>query len=135
MEARCRRGDPSLDVSGGVLRFGIVLGGLSLIGVPATVGFVSKWYLVLGALERGDWWLAFAIVASSLLAVVYVWRFVEAAYFREPSPEVAGLREAPLSMLVPAWLLVLACIYFGLDTQLTLGGAGAAAAELMRGPQ
>ena len=106
---------------------------LSLIGVPATVGFVSKWYLVLAALERGDWWLAFAVVASSMLAVVYVWRFVEAAYFREPSAEVARLREAPLGMLVPAWLMVLACIYFGLDTQLTLGGAGAAATELMRG--
>jgi len=115
--------------------FGIVLGGLSLIGVPATVGFVSKWYLVLGALERGDWWLAFAVVGSSMLAVVYVWRFVEAAYFREPSAELARLREAPLSMLVPAWLMVAACIYFGLDTQLTLGGAGAAAAELLRGRQ
>jgi multicomponent Na+:H+ antiporter subunit D len=113
--------------------FGIVLGGLSLIGVPATVGFVSKWYLITRALERGDWWLAFAIVGSSLLAVVYVWRFVEVAYFREPTAEVARLREAPLSMLVPAWLLVIACIYFGLDAQLTVGAAGAAAQELLRG--
>jgi len=113
--------------------FGIVLGGLSLIGVPATVGFVSKWYLVLATLERGDWWLAFAVVGSSMLAVVYVWRFVEAAYFREPSAELARLREAPLSMLIPAWVMVIACIYFGLDTDLTLGGAGAAAAELLRG--
>ena len=113
--------------------FGIVLGGLSLIGVPATVGFVSKWYLVVATLERGDWWLAFAVVGSSMLAVVYVWRFVEAAYFREPSAELARLREAPLSMLIPAWVMVIACIYFGLDTDLTLGGAGAAAAELLRG--
>jgi multicomponent Na+:H+ antiporter subunit D len=74
-------------------------------------------------------------VGSSLLAVIYVWRFVEVAYFREPNAEVARLREAPLSMLVPAWLLVIACIYFGLDTQLTLGGAGAAAQELLRGRQ
>ncbi|UCF75995.1 MAG: monovalent cation/H+ antiporter subunit D family protein [Betaproteobacteria bacterium] len=136
-----RVGTIRFDAIGGIGRvmpltsFGIVLGGLSLIGVPATVGFVSKWYLVLATLERGDWWLAFAIVGSSMLAVVYVWRFVEAAYFREPSAEVARLREAPLSMLVPAWLMVLACIYFGLDTQLTLGGAGAAAAELLRGRQ
>ncbi len=136
-----RVGTIRFDAIGGIGRvmpltsFGIVLGGLSLIGVPATVGFVSKWYLVLATLERGDWWLAFAIVGSSMLAVVYVWRFVEAAYYREPSAEVARLREAPLSMLVPAWLMVLACIYFGLDTQLTLGGAGAAAAELLRGRQ
>ncbi len=134
-----RVGTIRFDAIGGIGRvmpltsFGIVLGGLSLIGVPATVGFVSKWYLVLATLERGDWWLAFAVVGSSMLAVVYVWRFVEAAYFREPSAELARLREAPLSMLVPAWLMVIACIYFGLDTQLTLGGAGAAAAELLRG--
>ena len=113
--------------------FGIVLGGLSLIGVPATVGFVSKWYLVLAALERGAWWIAFAVVTSSLLAVVYVWRFVEVAYFREPDARVSALREAPASMLVPAWLLVAACVYFGLDTGITVGGAGAAATELLRG--
>ena len=113
--------------------FGIVLGGLSLIGVPATVGFVSKWYLVLAALERGAWWIAFAVVTSSLLAVVYVWRFVEIAYFREPDARVSALREAPASMLVPAWLVIAACVYFGLDTGITVGGAGAAATELLRG--
>lgn len=113
--------------------FGIVLGGLSLIGVPATVGFVSKWNLILAALESGAWWIAFAIVLSSLLAVMYVWRFVEAAYFREPSAAVAKFKEAPLEMLVPAWLMIAACIYFGLDTTLTLGGAAQAAATLLQG--
>jgi multicomponent Na+:H+ antiporter subunit D len=113
--------------------FGIVLGGLSLIGVPATVGFVSKWYLVLAALEQGAWWLAFLVVASSLLAVAYVWRFVEAAYFHAPDARTAALGEAPLSMLVPAWLMIAACLYFGLDTALTLGGAGDAAKVLLRG--
>ncbi|MBI2508564.1 MAG: monovalent cation/H+ antiporter subunit D family protein [Betaproteobacteria bacterium] len=115
--------------------FGIVVGGLSLIGIPATVGFVSKWYLVLAALERGEWWIAFAVVASSLLAVVYVWRFVGAAYFRGPDPKVAARREAPASMLVPAWLMVIACVCFGLDTDVTLGGAGTAAESLLQGPR
>jgi multicomponent Na+:H+ antiporter subunit D len=118
-----------------ITSFGIVIGGLSLIGVPATVGFVSKWYLVLAALERGAWWLAFAVVASSLLAVVYVWRFVETAYFRAPDARVSALREAPASLLAPAWLLIAACIYFGIDTDLTLGGAVTAAEELMWGPR
>jgi multicomponent Na+:H+ antiporter subunit D len=114
-----------------VTSFGVVLAGLSLVGIPGTVGFVSKWYLVLAALEKGAWWLALAIVLSSLLAVVYVWRFVEAAYFREPGAAVVRLREAPLEMLVPTWLLVAACIYFGLDTSLTVGGASQAATELL----
>ena len=118
-----------------ITSFGIVLGGLSLIGVPATVGFVSKWYLVQAALERGSLSIAFAVVGSSLLALVYVWRFVEVAYFREPDARVSALREAPVSMLVPAWALVAACVYFGIDTELTLGGAVTAAEELMWGPR
>ena len=46
--------------------FGIVIAGLSLIGVPGTAGFITKWYLIVGALERGWWWLVAAILASSL---------------------------------------------------------------------
>ena len=62
-----------------------VFAGLSLIGVPGTVGFVSKWYLALGAFEAGLWWLAFLIVISSALAVVYLGRIVEVAWFRPPA--------------------------------------------------
>jgi multicomponent Na+:H+ antiporter subunit D len=113
--------------------FGIVIGGLSLIGVPATAGFISKWYLVIAALETGAWWLAVLVAASSLLAIVYVWRFVEAAYFQEPSPELRALKEAPVPMLALGWLMIAACIYFGLETEITLGGATEAAAALMRG--
>ena len=112
--------------------FGIVLGGLSLIGVPLTVGFVSKWYLIAAALDQGAWWLAALIVLSSLLAVVYVWRFVEVAYFRTPDERVAKLTEAPASMLALGWLMIGACVYFGVDTALTVGGASQAAEALMR---
>lgn len=134
-----RLGGTRFEHIGGIARvmpftsFGIVLGGLSLIGVPATAGFVSKWYLILAALESGAWWIAFAIVLSSLLAVVYVWRFVEAAYFQPPTAKVLKLREAPLEMLIPAWLMIAACIYFGLDTTLTVGSAAQAAATLLQG--
>src|SRR5690606_31573965 len=59
-----------------------VIGGLSLIGVPGTAGFISKWYLVLAAFEL-DWWpLIIVILVGSLLAIVYVWRVVEVAYFQ-----------------------------------------------------
>ena len=63
-----------------------VVGGLGLIGVPGTAGFVSKWYLVLGALDRGMWPLAIAILVSSLLALAYVWRVIEVMYLRPPPP-------------------------------------------------
>ena len=115
--------------------FGIVLCGLSLIGVPGTAGFVSKWYLILAALEKGQWWLVFLIVLSSLLAAAYVWRFVEAAYFREPRQDTAGGAAAPWSMALPAGLLVAATVYFGLDTSFTVGSAAQAAAGLLGGPR
>ena len=109
-----------------------VIGGLSLIGVPLTVGFISKWYLVVGVLERGWWPAAVLVVAGSLLALVYVWRVVEAAYMHEPSEPVSNVREAPLSLLIPTWVLILANLYFGVDTSLTVGVARRSA-ELLVG--
>jgi multicomponent Na+:H+ antiporter subunit D len=112
--------------------FGVVLAGLSLIGVPGTAGFVSKWTLILAALEKGQFWLVGAIVLSSLLAVVYVWRFVEAAYLLPAPPGQTQRCEAPLSMLLPAWLLVLLTVWLGLDSSLTLGSAVQAAQALVK---
>lgn len=107
-----------------------VTGGLSLIGVPLTVGFISKWYLVLATLEDGRWWIAAVILASSLLAVIYVWKVVEAAYLQAP-PDGREVREAPLSMLLPTWALVLANIWFGIDADFTVTVARTAAMGLL----
>ena len=109
-----------------------VVAGLSLIGVPMTVGFVSKWYLVSGALEAGLWPVAMLILLSSLLALVYIWRVIEVAYFQSPSPaDCDRLREAPLSLLVPIWILVGSTVFFGIFTHLSVGMASAAARMLL----
>ena len=110
----------------------IVVGGLSLIGVPGTVGFVSKWYLVLASLEQGLWPVALLILLGSLMAVVYVWKLVEAGYLTEPKNEVV-VQEAPLTMLVPLWLLVIANVYFGIFTDVSVGLAREAASVLTGG--
>ena len=98
----------------------IVVVGLSVIGVPLTVGFISKWYLVSAVLEQGWWSVAVFILMGSLIAAVYIWRIVEAAYFQVSASENSDVAEAPLSLLLPMWILVLANIYFGLDTRLTV---------------
>ena len=112
-----------------------VIGGLSLIGIPLTAGFISKWYLILAALKGGMWFLAILIVASSLLAVAYVWRVVEHAYFRDPPTDAGDPpgREAPASLLIPTWTLVVLNIYFGIETSLSVGVARHAARALMGG--
>ena len=111
----------------------IVIGGLSLIGVPLTVGFVSKWYLIVAAIDNGWWPVAMLILLGSLLAVIYVWRIVETAYFQEPDPNRTPVKEAPLAFLVPIWLLVSANIYFGVDTRFSVAVTEAASRGLLGG--
>jgi multicomponent Na+:H+ antiporter subunit D len=113
--------------------FGLLVAGLSLIGVPGTAGFVSKWYLILGAMDRGLWWVVAAIVATSLIAVAYVWRVVEAAYLRPAPAGVATRAEAPPGMLAAALGMVVLCVYFGFETSFSVGGARDAAQLLLRG--
>ncbi len=108
-----------------------VAGGLSLIGLPLTAGFISKWYLVLAALEQGWWPVVIVVVAGSLLAVVYIWRVIETAYFRDRGEPAPPVQEAPLSMLLPTWLLVGANVYFGIYTDLSVGVASQAARVLL----
>ncbi len=102
-----------------------VIGGLSLIGVPGTAGFISKWYFMSAVLNEGaiGFALAASIVASSLMAVVYIWRVVETAYFKAPTNGAGDMAEAPLSILTVLWVVALANVYFGLVTYVpvTLG--------------
>jgi len=108
----------------------IVIGGLSLIGVPLTVGFVSKWYLLMALVENGWWLVAVLILLSSLLTIFYVWRIFEVAYFQPPLLETEEIKEAPMSFLIPIWILVMANIYFGIDTRLSVQVAQAASQSL-----
>ena len=110
-----------------------IVSGLSLVGVPLTVGFISKWYLLQAAFDAHMPIAAFLIVASSLLAVIYIGRIIEVMVLRDPpteGPYAAPVKEAPLEMLIPMWAIVAANIYFGLQTELTASVAADAAKAL-----
>jgi multicomponent Na+:H+ antiporter subunit D len=108
----------------------IVVAGLGLVGVPATAGFVSKWALATALIERGQWPVLVAMLASSLLAVVYLGRVVEVAWFRDP-PAGAEPTPPPASMVAATWFLVLLSVYFGIDATLPASLADAAASALL----
>jgi multicomponent Na+:H+ antiporter subunit D len=108
----------------------MVIGGLSLIGVPGTAGFISKWLLIQAALENGWWQIALLIVLSSLLSVVYVWRLIEILYIA-PNNKIGKNTEASVSMLIPMWILAIACLFFGIFTDLTVSTAQTAAENLL----
>ena len=65
------------------------------------------------------------------MAVAYVWKVVEAAYFQEYIGEFE-VRKAPISLLAPTWVLVLANLYFGMNATVT-SGVATRAAELLLG--
>ncbi|MCA9683370.1 MAG: monovalent cation/H+ antiporter subunit D family protein [Myxococcales bacterium] len=109
------------------------LGGCGLIGVPMTAGFISKWYLVVGTMEKGYWLLAFVVLLGGVLALVYVWRLVEIIYLQEPDDPDKVVEEAPLSMLIPMWILIGASLFFGINATWTAQSAGAAANLLLTG--
>lgn len=112
---------------------GLVLAGFSMLGVPGTVGFVSKWYLAIGALENGWWWLVALLMISSLMVLIYIGRVVEIAFFRERPADAPALRDPPKSMIMTAWVFIIGCVYFGLDTSFTIGVAESAVNILVGG--
>lgn len=99
-----------------------VIAGLSLVGVPGTAGFISKWYLISAALELGGLGVGLIVVilVSSLMAVVYVWRVVEAAAFGTPSESVNEPVKVPLVLVITVWVAAGSNLVFGLMPELPL---------------
>ena len=94
----------------------LVIGGLSIIGIPPTCGFFSKWYLVSGAIKAGHYGFMAALLFSSLVNVILFFRIIEITYL-EPFEEGSqhgrhgkSIDEAPLIALIP--LLVVAAGLF-----------------------
>jgi multicomponent Na+:H+ antiporter subunit D len=90
----------------------------SIIGLPPLGGAWSKWYLVTGAFEADQPWMAVVFMLSSLLSIGYLMPIVVRAFFRPlPEGEEEGIREAPLLMLLPICATALACfvIFFYAD--------------------
>jgi multicomponent Na+:H+ antiporter subunit D len=108
------------------------IAGLSLVGIPLTAGFLSKWYLVVGTFERGWWAVAALVIITSLMAAVYIGRLLEAVWLREPGDE-SPRSEASILLWGGIALLALANIYFGLETEFTAAVAESAARHLLQG--
>ena len=66
-----------------------VVGALSIIGVPPTCGFFSKWYLISGAIQAGHYGFMVALIFSSLVNVILFFRVFEIGYY-EPLSDHHG---------------------------------------------
>ena len=101
------------------------LGSLSIIGMPPLGGFVSKWNLLIGAVESHQLVLIVVLVVSSLLNAAYFFPIVYRGFFLPPvdGDTATGIKEAPLFCVIPLVLTALAslALFFFPDVLLQLG--------------
>ena len=111
------------------------VGAISMVGIPPTAGFFSKWYVVLAGVEQGQWIVVAVVLFSTLLTAVYLFKVLERAYLRpavadashgadghdahdappahDVREEVARATESPVDVWAPLVLLALATIALG----------------------
>jgi multicomponent Na+:H+ antiporter subunit D len=89
----------------------LILAALAMIGMPPGAGFITKWYLILAALDAGKYIFVAVIFFSTLLMIIYFWRVIEIMYIKTPKEAdvivAPALNEMPLSMLIP-------CLFLGI---------------------
>jgi multicomponent Na+:H+ antiporter subunit D len=99
---------------------GFVVAALSMVGLPPTAGFFSKWYLISGAIAAHAWVFVGALLLSSLLTAVYFFRVIELSYFGQPDATdtvphpAARWHDLPAPMLTPIVLLAAGVLLLGL---------------------
>jgi multicomponent Na+:H+ antiporter subunit D len=94
----------------------------SVIGLPPSAGFVSKWYLIVGNIEAGRELYVVILLVGAILAAVYCFRVIYYMFF-QPAEEGAWegtVRDAPLSMTAPVWALSLGTLFFGVFSYLVI---------------
>ncbi|MBL63992.1 MAG: cation:proton antiporter [Opitutae bacterium] len=107
-----------------------LIGSLSVIGLPPLGGFISKWYLALGALDGGYFWVVVVLLVSSMLNVFYLLPVAVTAFFRDRDEEEdedgKGMKEAPWQCVIPLTCTALGCfgLFFFSDVLLQLAGLG-----------
>ena len=107
---------------------------LSMIGVPPVGGFVSKWYLLVGAVSAHQVRILVVLLASTLLNAAYFAPVVYQAFFGKPSEgdSHAGLKEAPIAVLVPLMICAVLSVVVGLYPDFFMGFISSFAKEIAR---
>ena len=106
----------------------LVVGALSVVGVPPLCGFFSKWYLLLGGFEAHHYGFVIALIFSSAANAVLFFRVLEAAFSKgevtpaegvhaEEGEEVSGREDAPAFMIPSLVAVAVALILIGLNAQ------------------
>jgi len=95
-----------------------MLAAVSMIGIPPTVGFVSKLYIILACLDSKKFVFIFIILLSTVLNLIYFWRVIETVYMRKEREtrdiSKSAHSDIPRSMLIPMLTLASLCVIMGI---------------------
>jgi multicomponent Na+:H+ antiporter subunit D len=89
-----------------------------MIGAPPVAGFVTKWKLLVGAMEMPSHYIGILLIllASTMLNVAYFAPVTFKAFFGKPpkGEKFEGIKEAPLSMVIPIMIAALISVAIGI---------------------
>jgi len=120
--------------------FTFAIAGASLIGLPPSAGFISKWLLLNVAIDTAQWWWVIIILGGGLMAAIYIFRILNIAFISVDEkaqtelgqlslgePQEATVNKLPALMPLCAFLLAMLTIVLGFSADLildlvTLGG-------------
>lgn len=96
---------------------GFTVAAISMVGLPPTAGFISKWYLVSGAVDADQWLIAAVVVGASVLTLVYFLRILEPLWFGTPAHDLPvnprDVRDPRAAVLIPVAVLTLVVVVLG----------------------
>ncbi len=98
--------------------FAFGLGGMSLMGLPPSGGFVAKWLLLRAALEGGHWWWAGIILGGGLMTAAYIFMVLKRAFATPTS--LTAVQSIPYSLELTALTLALCAVLLGLAATIPL---------------
>lgn len=96
------------------------LAGLSVVGIPPTSGFSSKWIIYHALMQAEQPFLALLSLVGSVLTLAYIAKFLHAAFLGQPGRDLDHVHEAPLIMRIPMGILGLGCVLTGVFPGLAL---------------
>jgi multicomponent Na+:H+ antiporter subunit D len=118
--ALCQYGVRTIDDLGRVgkkapwLTMSLIVVALGMIGLPPTGGFFGKWYIILGALEAGDYISVAAVVLSTLLTLAYFIKLFESIFRQTSTQSDVQFGEIPLSFKLTLGVTSAAVIILGI---------------------
>jgi len=93
---------------------------IAMSGVPPLTGFGGKWLLFNAMMEKGWYWLAALAFFSSAVAFLYMFRLLQTVFLGQRKLEHVQLREAPVILLLPQFVLIAVIMVFSAYPKLLL---------------